>query len=157
MDIIIRNVEEKDGQYKIYNKDGTGGHWYISKASAEEVSSQIESGVETVACENCQELNQLFELEHKRITEAEKYWQEKTGRHDTFPDLGSLLKFLMDKIIELESKPKIAEVTEQIANKSFLANDCWDSTNEFRRYQDSDVPVIEAKEVISIIKSNFSV
>lgn len=43
MDIIIRDVEEKDGQYKIYNKDGTGGHWYITKESAEVVSSQLET------------------------------------------------------------------------------------------------------------------
>lgn len=45
MDIIIRDVEEKDGQYKIYNKDGTGGHWYITKESAEQVSGQIEPQV----------------------------------------------------------------------------------------------------------------
>ena len=45
MDIIIRDVEEKDGQYKIYNKDGTGGHWYITKESAEKVSGQIEPQV----------------------------------------------------------------------------------------------------------------
>jgi hypothetical protein len=41
MDIIIRNVEEKDGLYKVYNKDGTGGHWYISKESAE-IVGQVE-------------------------------------------------------------------------------------------------------------------
>lgn len=41
MDIIIRDVEEKNGQYKIYNKDGTGGHWYITKESAG-VVDQIE-------------------------------------------------------------------------------------------------------------------
>jgi len=32
----------QNGQYKIYNKDGTGGHWYISKESAEQISGQIE-------------------------------------------------------------------------------------------------------------------
>ena len=41
MDIIIRNVEEQGGQYKIYNKDGTGGHWYISKESAEIVGQSV--------------------------------------------------------------------------------------------------------------------
>lgn len=45
MDIIIRDVEEKDGRYKIYNKDGTGGHWYITKESAEQFSGQIEPRV----------------------------------------------------------------------------------------------------------------
>jgi hypothetical protein len=45
VDIIIRDVEEKDGQYKIYNKDGTGGHWYITKKSAEQISGQIEPRV----------------------------------------------------------------------------------------------------------------
>ena len=67
-------------------------------------SSQLDAVVKPATCENCEELKQLFELEHKRMMEADKYWQEKTGRHDTFPDLGKLLKFLMDKIIEFESK-----------------------------------------------------
>ena len=50
MDIIIRDVEEKVGQYKIYNKDGTGGHWYITKESAEEVSSRLEPLVSQDFC-----------------------------------------------------------------------------------------------------------
>jgi len=44
MDIIIRDVEEKDGQYKIYNKDGGGGHWYINKESAEKISGSVGAG-----------------------------------------------------------------------------------------------------------------
>ena len=57
MDIIIKDVEEKDGRYKIYNKDGTGGHWYISKESAEQLSNQVERVVmldrSEISCENC--------------------------------------------------------------------------------------------------------
>lgn len=44
MDIVIRNVEEKDGQYKIYNKDGTGGYWYITKESADPLPSPENAG-----------------------------------------------------------------------------------------------------------------
>jgi hypothetical protein len=59
MDIIIRDVEEKDGQYKIYNKDGTGGHWYITKESAEVVSSRLEPQVKPVACGHCKDCKYL--------------------------------------------------------------------------------------------------
>jgi hypothetical protein len=56
------------------------------------------------ACENCEDLQVLFDLQNKRMLEADKYWQEKTGNSNMLPDLGQLLKFLMDRIIELESK-----------------------------------------------------
>ena len=35
MDIIIRDVEEKDGRYKVKYKDGGGGFFYVDKQTAE--------------------------------------------------------------------------------------------------------------------------
>jgi hypothetical protein len=40
----------------------------------------------------------LNELQRKAMTRAQKHWQEKTGKHDTWPDLTNLLIFLMNEI-----------------------------------------------------------
>jgi len=57
--------------------------------------------MEAVEQENA-DLNSLFELQWTRMAEATKLWREATGRHDVSPDLGDLLKWLMDRIAELE-------------------------------------------------------
>lgn len=44
------------------------------------------------------EITQLFDLQHTRMTEATKYWQKKTGKKNTMPDLGNLLTFLLNEI-----------------------------------------------------------
>jgi hypothetical protein len=41
-------------------------------------------------------------MQHSRSKEAEKRWQDVTGKHDTIPDLGNLLRWLMDEIDRLE-------------------------------------------------------
>ena len=46
-------------------------------------------------------LEKLFEIQHRRSQEADKRWQEATGKHDTIPDLGDLLRWLMDEIDRL--------------------------------------------------------
>jgi len=56
--------------------------------------------------EEIEEYEVLAELTHKRLLEADEYWQKITGKSNVFPDLGSLLKFLMDKVIELENANK---------------------------------------------------
>ena len=45
-----------------------------------------------------EEYQSLFDLQHKRMVEASKMWQDETGRHDVYPDLGALLTWLMDRI-----------------------------------------------------------
>ena len=49
-------------------------------------------------------LNRLFKLQHKRSLEADKLWQKATGKTHVLPDLGVLLKWLMDQIEKLEWK-----------------------------------------------------
>ena len=50
------------------------------------------------------EYNNLMMLQHKRIVEANKYWQEKLNKPKLLhSDLGNLLKFLMDRIDDLET------------------------------------------------------
>ena len=45
-----------------------------------------------------QEYEDLSQLQHKRMVQAQKYWKEKTGAELVIADLGDLLKFLMDEI-----------------------------------------------------------
>jgi len=40
-------------------------------------------------------LNGLFNLQSTRMDKAIKLWRESTGKHDTIPDLGDLLEWLM--------------------------------------------------------------
>lgn len=43
------------------------------------------------------EMQELFDLQHTRSREADKLWQEATGKHDTLPDLGRLLEWLINR------------------------------------------------------------
>jgi len=49
--------------------------------------------------ERLTDYDQLFNLQHSRMAKATKRWQDATGKHEIFPDLGDLLDWL------LESKP----------------------------------------------------
>ena len=44
------------------------------------------------------ELQAVFDLQQTRMGEATKLWQQATGEHDTLPDLGVLLDWLMGEI-----------------------------------------------------------
>jgi hypothetical protein len=68
-------------------------------------SSQLEPRVKQLLAD-VEDYKQTFDLQHKRYIEANLYWQKATGRLHTWNDLGELLKFLMDRIVELET-PKI--------------------------------------------------
>ena len=40
------------------------------------------------------ELTALFDVQRTRVGEADKLWQEATGKHNTIPDLGELIDWL---------------------------------------------------------------
>ena len=74
------------------------------------LDNYIDTEVNTILAENeklkeeLKEHNNLMMLQHKRIVEANKYWQEKLNKPKLLhSDLGSLLKFLMDRIDDLET------------------------------------------------------
>ncbi len=48
------------------------------------------------------EIQALFDLQHTRMKEATRLWQDATGKHDILPDLGDLLTWLLDEIDRLE-------------------------------------------------------
>ncbi len=57
------------------------------------------------------ELQVVFDLQATRTKKAEKMWQQATGKHDTLPDLGVLLDWLMGEIKRLNKMQPIANVT----------------------------------------------
>ena len=48
-------------------------------------------------CERCKEYQMLFDLQHTMMIEATKLWQQETGNVNIYPDLGALLKWLIDR------------------------------------------------------------
>ena len=49
------------------------------------------------------EYEELFRIQKTRLDAATKYWQTMTGQKDTFPDLGELLDFMLNRITSLET------------------------------------------------------
>ena len=70
----------------------------------------------------CREENKiydsLFSLQQPRLKKAQHLWQEATGKHDTLPDLGVLLEWLMDLssmksvLIKSQGKANIKQIQE---------------------------------------------
>ena len=50
------------------------------------------------------ELNRLFELQHTRVGEATRLWQEAHGKPDVLPDLGDLVGWLLAEIERLKKE-----------------------------------------------------
>lgn len=48
-------------------------------------------------CDNCQELQAIFDLQHTRTVAADKAWQKEHDRPEVIPDLGVLIEWLMKK------------------------------------------------------------
>jgi len=73
---------------------------YAIDVIAPKSGATVVSPAEAVpVCENCKEYETLFCLQHKRMIEASDYWRKETGADEmTYPDLGQLLSFLLDKI-----------------------------------------------------------
>jgi len=79
---------------------------WITKHFVPKNSNRLETQVKQLLAD-IEEMNLLFEMQNKRMREADKYWQKLTGKKNTYPDLGQLLFFLMDRIKELESKQSV--------------------------------------------------
>ena len=60
---------------------------------------------EKYLCENCKKYQVLFDLQHTRMIEATKLWQQETGNVSIYPDLGTLLKWLIDRADKIQEKP----------------------------------------------------
>jgi len=60
------------------------------------------SELEECRAEN-KELWAVFNLQATRTKKAEHLWQQATGKHDTLPDLGVLLDWLMGEIKRLKA------------------------------------------------------
>jgi len=58
--------------------------------------------------EDIAEKQSLFDLQHTRTLEASAMWQAETGK-DYFPDLGELIRWLMEKAAGSLDKPASKE------------------------------------------------
>ena len=66
------------------------------------LSRWLISELEQSRAENA-ELQAVFDLQETRTKRAEKMWQQATGKHDTLPDLGVLLDWLMGEVKRLKA------------------------------------------------------
>ncbi len=64
-------------------------------------AKRLISELEECRAEN-KELWAVFNLQATRTKKAEHLWQQATGKHDTLPDLGVLMDWLMGEIKQLE-------------------------------------------------------
>ncbi len=93
----MRTIEIRIGDYKRY-----GEEWEreMMKWNKKELIKLLKEKIIKI-----EEYDELFDLQHERILEANKYWQRITNTPlNVHNDLGDLLKFLMNRIIELEKK-----------------------------------------------------
>jgi len=48
-------------------------------------------------CPNCEELQSIFDAQHKRTAQADKLWQKAHNKPDVLPDLGELIRWLLEE------------------------------------------------------------
>jgi hypothetical protein len=67
------------------------------------VAVRVPRHISSVREENT-ELNALFDRQHERVMDATRLWREETGQHEVLPDLGDLVKWLMDRYAEVKAE-----------------------------------------------------
>lgn len=87
--VILEAIWEEGGWFYRWNSRNAASEHMIRELTPQEVGA--------AKCENCADMESLFEMEQQRMIKATKLWREATGKHDTSPDLGSLLDWLMDR------------------------------------------------------------
>lgn len=70
------------------------------------------------------ELQRLFDLQHSRVGEATELWQKATGKEGVLPDLGELVKWLLDKIAKQDS------IIGRVSRMCEIAEKCNDAHTE---------------------------
>ena len=80
-------TEEREQESKVYN---------AAVFRKQEHIKQLQDEVK--------ELQAVFNLQQTRMGKATKLWQQATGEHDTLPDLGVLLDWLMAEVARLEKE-----------------------------------------------------
>lgn len=59
-----------------------------------------------------EEYDALFELQWKRTKDASRLWQKATGNHDSMPDLGMLIEWLLERAEKAEAR--VAELEAEL-------------------------------------------
>jgi len=95
---------------------------------------EMDSGLEA---EN-KELNALFNMQQRRMGEAVKLWQDATGKHDTLPDLGRLLDWLLTENAKLREALQFYACTTTYRDAEA---DALNADGEFFPYGLDDTPI----------------
>lgn len=59
--------------------------------------------------EKMTEYDALFKMQHSRTVHADKLWQTAHGQPDIFPDLGTLIDWLMSRMSKAEARAALLE------------------------------------------------
>jgi len=88
-----------------------------------------------------EELEAVFAMQQTRLDKATKLWQDATGKHDTLPDLGVLLDWLMD------GRAKLVEALLRLLQECELA----DEQGDLSSYVSGDT-MVDARTLLKEIK-----
>lgn len=73
------------------------------------------------------DLEHLFELQQTRMTEATKAWRIETGRTRVLPDLGVLLKWLLDRHYDQQRRiEELEDIEREFDNHMWAHEDEYD-------------------------------
>ena len=78
----------------------------IANVTLSDDAKHFEGLAKKAEAENA-ELQAVFDLQETRTKKAEKMWQQATGKHNTLPDLGVLLDWLMGEVKHQKSVSQI--------------------------------------------------
>jgi len=71
----------------------------------------------------------MMEIRHQRTVEADREWQQATGQHDVFPDLGTLIDWLRERARQAEASEarlrKALEAAKPPLEEFCRANPKW--------------------------------
>ena len=68
--------------------------------------------------QDADEIRQLFDLQHKRTAEADKLWQIANNKPGTLPDLGDLIRWLMERAAVYERA--LQRIVDATAGKGYI-------------------------------------
>ena len=81
---------------------GAGQRIYTTAGNGYNKQEYIRADIVDSMQQRIEEYDGLFDLQWSRIKEATEVWQRATGKHDVLPDLGDLIRWMQQRIEELE-------------------------------------------------------
>ncbi len=127
--------------------------WHYTATEDQKVKGQYMRALEEATAEvEAQELQAVFDLQQTRMGKATKLWQQATGKHDTLPDLGVLLDWLMGEMkgaeVEVGRLQRAANIAEPQAVQSAL--DALNQQKRADKAEAANAKLVEALDALYI-------